>query len=530
MDAALARVVLFQALLLGAAADALIYGLEAGLGFPLFVALLALGGTSLVWRAGRVMPREAGAWLWTAVLFAAARAWRDSETLQGLDLLATLGALGMAGVALSDPRAGLLAPRLRETVCAARGVARTVLAGVLPLALQELFAPASGSGLAQRTRPALRAALIAMSLLLLFGSLLRGADPIFASLLTLPELDGRQLFAHALLFGIVAWLVAGWARGALLPEVSRRQAAVALPFSLGMLDVTTALATLNVLFALFVASQLGWFFGGERFLHERTGLTAAQYARSGFFQMVLVVLLVVPVLMATRAALQPGRALARRHTMLSLPIIALLGAMILSAMLRMRLYVQYFGLTTDRLYPLVFMGWLAVVLIWLALTVLRGRGRTFVTGAVVSGAAMLAGLHVVSADLIVARVNIARSQDISRDDWPLLDVVHLASLSGEAARLAVLETIIEREAPATPVERERDERQHCLAADRLLDRWGPNSAAVRRAERPGAWRFWNAGEARAIRAVGEHAPALRSQLRAGCFAAAPAAAATPTPH
>ena len=84
-----------------------------------------------------------------------------------------------------------------------------------------------------------------------------------------------------------------------------------------------------------------------------------------------VALLVVGLLLTTRAVLRPGRALALRHTALSLPLIALLGAIIVSAVMRMRLYVQYYGLTEDRVYALVFMGWLAVVVIWLAVTVLR---------------------------------------------------------------------------------------------------------------------------------------------------------------
>ena len=182
------------------------------------------------------------------------------------------------------------------------------------------------------------------------------------------------------------------AGGRAAPSSSRpslRRAPDRFPVTLGALDLTTALGTLTVLFGAYVLTQLGWFFGGERFLRATTGLTAAQYARQGFFQMVWVVALVVPLLLATRAAARAGPALARRHTLLSLPIVALLGAIIVSAALRMRLYVHYYGLTTERLYTLVFMGWLALVLALLAATVLRGRGRAFVGGSVVSALLLL---------------------------------------------------------------------------------------------------------------------------------------------
>jgi len=100
-------------------------------------------------------------------------------------------------------------------------------------------------------------------------------------------------------------------------------------------------------------------------------------------------------LLGTRAALGPGRDLERRHTLLSVPAIALLCVIIFAAMIRMRLYVHYFGLTVDRLYPMVFMGWLGIVLVWLVVTVLRGNGRMFAAGTAVSGLAVLLALNVV---------------------------------------------------------------------------------------------------------------------------------------
>jgi hypothetical protein len=243
--------------------------------------------------------------------------------------------------------------------------------------------------------------------------------------------------------------------------------------------------------------------------------------------MVWVVLLVVPLLVATRAALQPGRMLARRHTMLALPIIALLGAMIVSAVLRMRLYVRYFGLTTDRLYPVVFMGWLALVLLWLAITVLRGRGRPFVAGAVVSGAAVLAGLHLVSADLIVARTNIARAANAPRGTGIVLDRAHLAGLSAEAAELATAAALAPLPSLGDPQARLDAARNRCHAATRLLERWGPGSYAVLRRENGYSWRSWNAGESRAIRVIGASAAALHSARRGGC-ARPPASASMAT--
>ena len=505
-----------MAALVGIAGDALLRHGPTGIAFPVWVTLVALGLTSLVGRADRSVAAGARGWLAVAVLFAAGLAWRDSEILQFFDLLASAAALGFAAVTIAEPHAGLFAPRLRDSLLAALTVMQRTAKGILPLALQEFFSTATRRETVGRARPFARAAIIAIVLLLVFGSLLRSADPIFASLVALPDVDVGTMISHVVVIGALAWIVGGWACGALEQSAERRPADHAL-FSLGQLELTTALGTLNVLFFLFVLAQLGWFFGGEAFLRDRTGLTAAQYARQGFFQMVGVVMLVLPILLITRAALADDPPLVRRHSLLALPIVALLLVMIVSAVLRMQLYVQYFGLSVDRFDTLVFMAWLALVLLWLAATVLRDRGQPFVAGTVVSGLVVLALLNIASPDAIVARVNVARASP-GTNGALALDLNHLARLGGNASEIVVSALL------ATPTMADRSaerERERCVATRRMLTHWGPGSSrALRRGESNG-WRAWNAGESRALDVVGRNSARLRSVMHDSCARAHP---------
>jgi hypothetical protein len=503
-----ARAILSTALLLGVSGDALLRDGPVGLAFGVWIATLALSAASLLHRAERPVSRETTAWLVAAALFAFGFAWRNSGILLFLDFWAVIGCLGMAALSSQDARAALFARRLRDTLAGAVAVVRGVLWGVLPLAFREALAPDDATRVRGRVRRLTRAVLISCALLVVFGALLRGADPIFASLVRLPDIDVGTVVSLVFLIGFFAWVVAGWSRSAVIEGTHPRLITAELPIQLDMLDVTAALGTLNVLFAAFFVAQLGWFFGGERFLHDRTGLTVATYARSGFFQLVWVVTLVVPVLLATRAALRPGHALARRHTLLSLPIIALLGAIIVSATLRMRMYVHFYGLTTERLYPLVFMAWLAIVLVWLALTVLRDWGQPFVAGVAISGLIVLALLNMTDPDAFVARVNVDRAAHLQTTSQPSLDVVHLAGLSGHAVGLAtnaILAPPLGNEGSAL---RKADDVQRCNAARILLNRWGPASPTRGQQDNDAAWRFWNADNASALRTVGAHTSAL----------------------
>jgi hypothetical protein len=514
-DAPPATSLLWQAALLGVSADALLREGPIGPGLAAFVAVLAMATSSLTWSARRTLPRETVGWLAAALLFAALTAWRNAESLQALDLLTAIGALGMAALALRSQNFALWAPRLRDTIWGSAALVLNVIRGVLPLALRELFRAEEEVGWKRRARSFARASIIVAVVALVFGSLLRSADPIFARLVALPDLDFATIASHLFVAAFFAWTAGGWAYGALIAHPATTRAPDRSPITLGMLEVTTALGTLNALFGLFVLTQLGWFFGGERFLQATTGLTAAEYARQGFFQMVLVVVLVVPLLLATRAAMAPDRTLARRHSVLAIPVVTLLGTIIVSAALRMRLYVHYYGLSVDRLTTLVFMGWLLFVLAWLAATVLRDRGRTFVAGSVLSALAVLALLHLAPPDLIVARVNVARAAEAPRDPRARLDVAYLTSLSAEAVDIATAQTL----APYSPADRAADlgtDKARCLAATRLLNRWGPSSRAVERAVSDGAWRGWNAGEAHAMRVVGANAGALLRAKHAAC--------------
>ena len=78
----------------------------------------------------------------------------------------------------------------------------------------------------------------------------------------------------------------------------------------------------------------------------------------------------------------------------------------------MRLYVLEYGLTELRFYTLAFMVWLAGVLAWLVVTVLRrdpsGR-RRFAYGAVLGALVALLALNLINPDALIARTNLARA-------------------------------------------------------------------------------------------------------------------------
>ncbi len=101
---------------------------------------------------------------------------------------------------------------------------------------------------------------------------------------------------NPLTFLVFVALVLGSGAVALLVVFSlvlKRPDAARLIAKLGFVGVSAYAA----LFLLFVVVQLRYFFGGAELVQRTTGLTHAQYARQGFFQLVAASALVLPVLL-----------------------------------------------------------------------------------------------------------------------------------------------------------------------------------------------------------------------------------------
>lgn len=472
---------------LGVAADALLRTDRVGLNGFLWVAVLFAAVLALARRLGMTLTGE-GRWLIPpAILLAAAFMWRDSPTLVMLDTLAL--AAVMALMAATAREGSLRAAGILE--CAAGGFLAAVQTafGALTVLLNDIqWDQLPRSRWSAHTAAAARGLLIALPLLLVFGALFAAADAVFEKLLVdLFDWNLPDLFSHLLLTGFWAWIVAGFLRATLAgwkPDLSRWERPAAL--TVGMLETGIVLGTLNALFLAFVLVQFRYFFGGAALVEATTGLTYAEYARRGFFELVAVAGLMLPTLLLGHW-LQPAGNPAQQRVFRALAgaLVAMLLVIMVSAAQRMWLYQQAFGLTESRLYATAFMAWLALLVGWFCLTVLRGRRERFAFGALVGGLAVLAALHALNPDGFIVRTNLDRAQA-----GHALDGVYVMSLSADAVPALIA---------GLPAMNEKERR---MAADQILRRWTPPARTD--------WREWNWSRARARRMVSEHRDSLRA--------------------
>lgn len=453
--------VMVAALLLGALGDLLLRVGPPGLNLSLFAVEVVTAVLVLRMRAEEVQGQDW--WLAAAaVFFGTTFAWRDTPMLHPLNMLAML--VGLALLAFGgtgSPPFHVAAAGFREYVHACVHSGFSALGGAIPLLtsdrrVDDRVEPAwlerFGSA---RLRAYARGTLLAIPILLAFGGLLMSADPVFGDLVR-SVLSIEKLLWHAFFLAVFSWLAAGYLRGALIARQPVGIMDRPLKVRLSITESSVVLGLLNVLFALFVAVQVRYLFGGSALVHAQSGMTFAEYARRGFFELVWVSALVLPLLLILHELTERSATRdARRFRWLAGSTLALVFVVMLSALQRMRLYQLEYGLTESRLYATAFMLWLAVVFAWFAASVLRERARGFAVGSLATGWAILAGLNVMNPSAYIVRSNTARVSHTRE-----MDARYLMSLGVDAV-------------PATVANLDRFPlAERCAVSRRLVNRWG----------------------------------------------------------
>lgn len=396
--------------------SALLFGEGLGANLLIVAVPAALGAFFAARSAGR-RPRP-----WTAVWAVGGLALLAIPVLREAGwpvFLAVVSALALGSLALHGSRSwlGVLLGSLGLFSSVAAG-ARWGWRGVRDRA----------DGSAGRVRTVVRTAAVAVVLLVVFGALFASADAAFADLLgsLTPDVsvgDGPWrvlLFALGLLGALAAAYSAAapvrWDGITVRPGRPRNRVEWALP-----------LIVLDLLFAAFVGLQLVVLLGGYDKVLKETGLLPAEYARQGFWQLLwatLLTLLVIALALRWAPRGGPRDRILVRSVLGTLCVLTLV--VVASALRRMDLYVEAFGLTRLRISVAAVELWLGVVLVLILAAGVFGA-RLLPRAIAVSAAAGVLVFGLLSPDGLIAEQNVQRY----RSD-KTIDIDYLKGLSADA--------------------------------------------------------------------------------------------------
>lgn len=270
-------------------------------------------------------------------------------------------------------------------------------------------------------------AAVTVALLVVFVPLLAGADATFAALIDglVPRMDSDTLTRWVVVFSAAGigtlgalYLLAG-------PPLPAGGEPKAANRTLARLEWGLPVGALTVVFALFLGARLVALFGGDDYVRRTAGLTYAEYARGGFWQLSAVTVLTLAVILPVLHRAARDTAVDRLWLRgLLCAISGLTLVMIASAFGRMWTYQQAYGFTVLRLLVGTCELWLGIVYVLVIIAVLRLETAWLPRSVIATGTAALLALAALNPEGLVAAENIDRWE--RGED---LDVDYLAGLS-----------------------------------------------------------------------------------------------------
>ncbi|MGF0319086.1 DUF4153 domain-containing protein [Nocardia fluminea] len=261
------------------------------------------------------------------------------------------------------------------------------------------------------------------ALLVVFVPLLGGADATFAKLLNglVPAVDGPATWQWIFLFAVVTTGVLGALY--LLAGPPPRAADSARPRRLwSRSEWMLPVGALTVLFAVFVGAQFVALFGGDDYVQRTAGLTYAEYARSGFWQLSAVSVLTLAVILAVLRWSVQDTAADRRSLRGLLSAVSVLALVIVcSALGRMWTYQQAYGFTVLRLLVTTCELWVGLVYVLVLVAIARLRWNWVSRAAIGTALGTLIALALLNPEHLVAERNIDRWQTSGRLDADYLN-------------------------------------------------------------------------------------------------------------
>lgn len=350
--------------------------------------------------------------------------------------------------------------------------------------------------------------LVPIACAIVFGALFVAANPVLELGLNAlrPLLDWQLDLRRVVLWGFIAvvswpilaprlvcWTSQPPTQG---PMLERAESIV-----FGAAAIRNSLILFNALFAVQTATDLLYLWGGVRL---PDGLTYADYAHHAAYPLIVTAVLAGAFVLAAMRRNGPGRGSALIRGLVYLWVTQNVW-LVISSILRLKLYVLAYGLSEWRLDAGVWMLLVAIGLVLVIAKVAYDRSNKWlVTANAVALTAVLWGVSLADYPGLISRFNVEHARETGGDGVPL-DAAYLANLGRDA--IPAMDTFLLTASHASPdllkqvsVARDR------LATEVLLDR----DHSGRTLLRPVEWQSWTWRDQR-----------LRDYLQAHPFAPPP---------
>ncbi len=357
-------------------------------------------------------------------LFIFSFAWRESGILRLLNFVALLALILMTLSKINNKTNHFYLIDLFSSFFRAL---HKLLMSPITNTRQEIKHIGRHPGLKRSLWGVMRGLAISLPFVILAGTLLTSADTGFSNYI-------NNLFS--LSFSIPSFtiplIISAFIAIAFLTQIKPYQPlgwyqSLSSSFSLPGVEVFTVLTALNIVFALYIKVQIAYYFGDDSMIQNTTGIAYAEYARTGFFQLVSLSIVVLGFLWSLAWFIRKDiQAFGFWFKIMSLIMIGLLVIIEASAIHRMVLYTNAYGLTEARFYALALMLWVGLIYIIFTLTILKSKRGQFLGNALSCGMGIVVILNIINPAALIAKYNLTHAAKIK------LDLPYLTDLGPDA--------------------------------------------------------------------------------------------------
>ena len=287
--------------------------------------------------------------------------------------------------------------------------------------------------------------IISAPLLVVVIALLAEADTVFQTLIAnilepLETVTSIPFTQHVTVVGIITILLFGYLAVVLRVKVEGASAPAGKDAKgWDVIVVATVLAMVNAVYILFCLIQFAYLFGGEENIRSVPDYTYAEYARRGFFELIVITVINLTILLIglrfTRTEERWDRLVLTLRCLLVLCTVIILY----SAHLRLKLYEEAYGYTYARIFAHTVIAFL-LILFMLTFYKLWRTELPLVKAFAIAALLAYITLNYINVDTIVARKNIDRYihtgkvdleylQELSYDAIP--ELIRLSYTGGE---------------------------------------------------------------------------------------------------
>jgi hypothetical protein len=193
------------------------------------------------------------------------------------------------------------------------------------------------------------------------------------------------------------------------------------------IEVMVLLGLVSTLFLIFIGFQITYLFGGSTNV-VNAGFTYAEYARRGFWELLVVAILSLLILLASEKYARAEMKRDKRFLVPALVMIVEVLVLIASAFKRLSLYIDAYGMTLSRFYVAGFIILVLALFILLAVKFMRSKSEQFFAfSMLLSVLVFLAVVNIINPDAFVAKSNIEQYNRTGK-----IDVLYVGKLSTDA--------------------------------------------------------------------------------------------------